>query len=157
MFLHHETATMVLIKNTQRSYKTYIFLARQKTNPGFQDLLIMHYKMASLKFVHIFWQYKNRKKNSQAQSHFAHFFLGIKELSTTYHSSNKQQKSVCSFGPPPRVQKHPMLILPLLIPCNILNYLLLKESTTCTYKTYKIYTYNFPSCTFRQSTVMIKE
>jgi len=71
MFLHHETATMVLIKNTQRSYKTYIFLARQKTNPGFQDLLIMHYKMASLKFVHIFWQYKNRKK-SHRPSHTSH-------------------------------------------------------------------------------------
>jgi len=38
MFLHHATNAMVLIKNTQRSYETYIFLARQKTNSGFQYL-----------------------------------------------------------------------------------------------------------------------
>jgi len=83
MLLHHETATMVLIKNTQRSYKTYIFLARQKTNPGFQDLLIMHYKMASLKFVHIFWQYKNRKKKLTGPVTLRTFLPGYKR--TFYH------------------------------------------------------------------------
>jgi len=48
MFLHHATTATVLIKNTQRSYETCIFLARQKTNPGFQDSLTVHYKVASL-------------------------------------------------------------------------------------------------------------
>jgi hypothetical protein len=96
-------------------------------------------------------------KNSQAQSHFAHFFLHIKELSTSYILLTNNRNLSPHLVPQPTVQKLPMLSLPLLILCNKLHYLLFKKPTICTYKTYKIYTYIFPSCMFRQMTAMIKE
>jgi len=70
---------------TQRSHETYIFLARQKTNSGFQDLLIMHYKVSSFQvctYIMPVQKPKKKKKNSYAQPHFAHFFPGMRELST---------------------------------------------------------------------------
>jgi len=109
----------------------------------------MHYKVASLQVCTYAYYGSIKPKKTHRPNRTSlktHFFLGIKEFSTTLAFFYKQQNSVCSLSHP--AQLHSALILMLHILCNILHYLLLKKPTTCTYKTYKIHTYTFLSACF---------